>query len=337
MKIKQVSEELGVRYVLEGSFRKSGDKVRITAQLIDATTGHHLWAERYDRELKDIFDLQDEITQKILTSLDVKLADGEQARSWRKITKNPKLYQKLRQALEYFRKFTPEGNHKAREMYKETVDLDPEPIGYFMLGWTYLIEEWYGWSKSPKKSLRKAAEFGQKALELDDSLPEAHSLMGCIHLVKREYDKAVEWGQRSIDLRPNGADVLTLYAITLRNVGRMEEAISLHEKAIRLNPIPPIHYLSYLGACYSGTERYEDAINILKRALKINPEDFHTNISLTVAYSLSGRESEAKATAEKVLKLNPNFSLGWYEKTLTYKNLADREHFINALRKAGLK
>ena len=246
VKIKQVAEELGVKYVLEGSFRKSGDKVRITAQLIDATTGHHLWAERYDRELKDIFDLQDEITQKILTSLDVKLADGEQARLWRKTTRNPKIYEKWRQALEYFRKFTPEGNHKAREMYKETVDLDPEPIGYLMLGWTYLIEEWYGWSKFPKKSLGKAAEFAQKALELDDSLPEAHSLMGCIHLVKREYDKAVEWGQRSVDLSPNGADVLTLYAVTLRNVGRMEEAIALHEKAIRLNPLPPIHYLSYL-------------------------------------------------------------------------------------------
>ena len=337
VKIKQVAEELGVKYVLEGSFRKSGDKVRITAQLIDATTGHHLWADRYDRELKDIFDLQDEITQKILTSLDVKLADGEQARSWRKTIKNPKIYEKSRQALEYFRKFTPGDNHKAREMWKELVALDPEFIhGYGMLGWTYLIEVWYGWSKIPKKSLGKAAEFAQKVLDLDESIAEGPCLMGCIHLVKREYDKAVEWGQRSVDLSPNGADVLTLYAVTLGNVGRWEEAISLHEKAIRLNPLPPIHYLSSLGACYSATGRYEDAIKILKRALKINPEDFFTNIHLTIAYSLSGRESEAKATAKKVLKLNPKFSLGWYEKTLLYKNLADKELIISALRKAGL-
>jgi len=337
VKIKQVAEELGVKYVLEGSFRKSGEKVRITAQLIDATTGHHLWADRYDRELKDIFDLQDEITQKILTSLDVKLADGEQARLWRKTTRNPKIYEKWRQALEYFRKFTPGDNHTAREMLKALVALDPEFIsGFVLLGWTYLIEVWGGWSKSREKSLGKAVEFAQKALDLDESAAEAHALMGSIHLVKREYDKAVESGKRSVALSPNGADVLQLYAITLGFVGRREEAISLLEKAIRLNPLPPIHYLFGLGGSYSGAGRYEDAIKIYKRALKINPEDFWTNIGLTAAYSLSGRESEAKATAKKILRLNPKFSLEWYEKTLLNKNPADKERMINALRKAGL-
>ena len=339
VKIQQVAEDLGVQYVLEGSFQKSGDRLRITAQLIDAITGHHLWTDRYDRELKDIFALQDEIIQKILTSIRVKLTEGEQARLLSKSTSNLKVYLKHLQATEISRQYSPDSNVKAREMWEETIEIDPEfSLGYTELGWTYLNEVWFGWSKSPEKSMEMAVEFAQKALDLDESSPDAHILMGSIFLGKRQYDKAITWGKRAVSLSPNSAGIMATLAIILNNAEKPEEAIPFFKKAIRLNPFPPAWYLNSLGWAYKKAGQYEDSIRAVKRALTINPKMWPAHLSLISLYSRLGRDSEAKAAVKEFLSLYPEFRI---TESLTKrgfdKNRAHTDDFIAEIRKAGLK
>jgi adenylate cyclase len=339
VKIQQVAEDLGVQYVLEGSFQKSGDRLRITAQLIDAITGHHLWADRYDRELKDIFALQDEIIQKILTSIRVKLTEGEQARLLSKSTSNLKVYLKHLQANEISGQFSPDSNLKAREMWEETIEIDPEfSIGYSALGWTYLKEVWFGWSKSREKSMEMAVEFAQKALDLDESSPDAHSLMGGICLGKRQYDKAITWGKRAVTLSPNNSGIMALFAITLNNAEKSEEAILYFKKAIRLNPFPPAYYLNSLGWAYRKVGQYEDAIKAIKRALTINPKFYLAHLTLISNYSRLGRDSEAKAAVKEFLSLYPKFTIAEsLAKPGFDKDRAVNDLFIADIRKAGLK
>ena len=338
VKVQQVGRELGVRYILEGSVRKAGDRVRITAQLIDAATGGHLWSERYDRDLKDIFALQDEITMKILTAVRVKLTEGEQARLYAKGAVNLDSFMKVLQGVPYFYRFNKEGNIQARQMFEEAIALEPKnPGAYTLLGWTYLMEVWFGSSKSPGKSMEQAAELAQKALALDDTLDLPHSLMGNIYLLKRQYEKAIAEDERAVALNPNGADAHAHLGKTLNYVGRPEEAIALLKKAIRLNPIPPNWYLFTLGDGYRLAGQYEEAIPVYKRVLHLNPDDILTHTGLAATYSLLGREEQARAEASEVLRIEPKFSLEYFVKTLPFKNQADTERLIDSLRKAGLK
>ena len=336
VKVQQVGKELGVRYVLEGSVRKAGDRVRITAQLVDTATGGHLWSERYDRNLKDIFALQDEITMKILTAVQVKLTDGEQARLYAKGAVNLDSFMKVLQGMQYFYRFNRESNIQARRMFEEAITLEPKNAGaYTSLGWTYLMEVWFGPSESSGTYMERAAELAQKALALDDTLDPPHSLLGNIYLMSRQYEKAIDQAKRAVDLNPNGADVHAHLGMILNYVGRRGEAIGLLSKAIRLNPIPPNWYLFTLGDAYFLAGQHEEAVAAYKRALYSNPDDVRTHAGLAATYSLLGREEETRAAVAEVFRLEPTFSIG-YVKTLPFKNKADIELLIEALRKAGL-
>jgi len=338
VKVQQVGEELGVRYVLEGSVRKAGDRVRITAQLIDAFTGHHLWADRYDRDLKDIFALQDEITIKILTALRVTLTEGEQARLYDKGTENLDSFLKILRGMHYFLRFNEDDNAVARQMFEEAVPLDPEnPMAYTLLGWTHMMDVWYGSSESPGKSMERASELAQKALALDETRDYAHSLLGHISLMIRQHEKAIAEGERAVALNPNGADAHAHLAMTLSYVGRLEEAIALFKKAMRLNPMPPNWYLTNLATAYRHAGQYEEAIASLQKVLQRNPDDLIAHINLAASYSMGGREEEARAEAAEVLRIDPKFSLEYFAKTIPYKNQADTGLAIDVLRKAGLK
>jgi adenylate cyclase len=338
VKVQEIGRELGVRYVLEGSVRKAGDRVRITAQLIEATTGSHLWAERYDRDLKDIFALQDEITMKILMALQVKLTEGEQARVLGKGTENYQAYVKILQGREHIYLMNREGVVLARQSFEEAVALDPEfAVAYTYLAWTYLLEVLVGFSDSPGQSMARAVEFAQKALGLDDSLADAHALLGSIYLVQRQWEKAVAEGERSVALNPNSADNIGLLGMTLYSVGRPEEAVALLEKAIRLNPMPPDWILEQLATAYRMMGRYEEAIAELKKVLHRNPDYSGAWLNLAVIYSLLGREEEARAAAGEVLRIDPKFSVEHFAKTILHKNQADIELAVEALRKAGLR
>jgi adenylate cyclase len=338
VKVQQVGEELGVRYVLEGSVRKAGDRVRITAQLVDATTGGHVWSERYDRDLKDIFVLQDEITMRILTALRVTLTVGEQARVYDKTTEDLDCFLKGLQGLHHFLRFNEDDNVVARQMFEEIIPLDPEnPMAYTMLGWTHVMDVWYGSSESTGKSMERASELAKKALALDDTQDYAHSLLGHISLMMRQYDVAIKEGERAIALNPNGADAHAHLAMTLHYAGRLEEAIVLFKRAMRLNPMPPNWYLVNLANAYGHAGQREESIAALQKALQRNPDDLLARIGLATSYCMAGRAEEARAEAAEILRIDPKFSLEYYAKTLPFKNQALTEIAIDALRKAGLK
>jgi len=206
VQVQKVGRELGVRYVLEGSVLKSGDRVRITAQLVDATTGYYLWTERYDRPLKDIFALQDEIVQKIVTTLKLQLTLWEQGILVRKSTDNLEAYDYYLRGLEYHFRFTQEAFAQARHMYEKAIELDPKyAAAYASLGWTYVAAWAYQWSQDPR-TLERAFELAQRAVALDDSLPIAHSLLGRVHLSKKRHEQAIAEAERAIALDPNYAE-----------------------------------------------------------------------------------------------------------------------------------
>jgi adenylate cyclase len=338
VKVQQVAEELGVRYVLEGSVRKAGDKIRITAQLVDALTGHHLWAERYDRNLKDIFAVQDEITKKIITAMQVKLTEGEQARATAKGTNNLEAYLKCLQANEIIARLTIESNALAKQLAKEAIALDPEYAwAYYVLGRVHQLDVWLRASKSPKQSIAKAMELFQKAIALDDTFAEAHVRLGFLFSMIRQHDKGVALAEKAVALNPNSSTAHFYLGKVLIFAGRWEESIPEYKKAIRLNPVPPHLYLWSLGLSYCWTGQYEEAITLCEKAVRQAPDSLLDRMMMAVVYSLSGRDEEARAEAAEVLRISPKFTLAKFEKKLTYKKKADRERFLGSLRKAGLK
>jgi len=337
VKIKQVSEELGVQYVLEGSVQRSADRIRITAQLIDALKGHHLWAERYDRDLKDLFALQDEITIKIITALQVKLTAGETAQLVGKSTKNLQAVLKVLEARESFYTITKEGFAQARRLSEEAIALDPEyAAAYVYLGSTHFMDVTMGSSKTPEESLKLAFEFTRKAIALDDSEPTAHSILGFLYVMTKQYNQGIAECERAIVLAPNSANASIWMGNVLTLFGRHEEAVRYAEQALRLDPLPVGWYFRGLGNAYFGAGRYEEAITAHKKALQRAPNDIVTHLALTTAYSWAGRLEEARAQAAEVLRINPKFSVEQSEKRSLWKNQADLERYYGGLRKAGL-
>lgn len=337
VKIRQVSRELGVKYVLEGSVRSAGERLRITAQLIDGTTEQHLWTERYDRPMRDIFAIQDDITLQIVVAMQVNLTEGEQARLRAKGTDNLDAYFEYLKANEYFIKFNKSCNILARQTFERVINLDPGyASAHSALAGTYLIESWFGWTDSPEQSIAKAFECSQKGLSFDETDAWAHAVMGTRHLISRQWEKAVEEGERSIALSPNSADIFALYAITLKSVERVDEALIMIEKAIRLNPMPPEWYLHELANCYRLLARYEEAIMVLKKNLDRNPDYVMSRINLTATYSMAGNLDRAQAQAKEVLRLYPDFSAGRFMKGFPYKDQKIIDDFIENLCKAGL-
>jgi len=336
--VQQVGRELGVHYVLEGSVQKSGDRVRIIAQLIDAMTGHHKWAETYDRELHDIFAIQDEITMSIMHALQIELTEGDQWRYWADQTSNLKAFSKLLKGFEYFYRFTKEDNAQARKLFEDAIALDPDYASpYSLLGWTHLNSIHFSWSNNPLESFEKAEIFAQKAIAINDAMDHAHSLLSQILIFKRQYDRAIEEAETAVTIAPNGSLAYALFAFTLNFAGRSKDAISMLKKAIRLNPIPPAFYSFFLGLAYRGVGRYEDALKAYQKALPQYPDTTVVQLGLAACYSALGRKQEARKAVAEVLKLNPEFSLDLYTMTVPFKNQSDLEHHLEDLRKAGLQ
>jgi len=339
VKVQQIGRELGVGYVLEGSVRRAGQRVRITAQLIEADTGHHLWAERYDRELKDIFDLQDEITVRIMREMQVKLTEGEQACEWlRRGPENLEAYERGLRGMELFRRFSPEDNFQARRLFEEGIALDRQsPGNYVMLAWTHVVDVLNGSSESPVRAVEQAAELAKTALALDESQADAHSLLGYIHLLKRKFESAVEEGEKAVALNPNGADAHVWLAMILTSAGRSGEAIRLLTKAMRLNPFPPNWYHSCLGNAYLMAGRNEEAVEAYGRALEKSPGYLIARLGLAASLWRLGRVEEAGKAVKEVYHLEPRFSLEQFAATTPFKNRADLELMVDSLRKAGLR
>ncbi len=340
VKAQKVAEDLGVRYILEGSVQRAGDRLRITAQLIDAASGYHLWADRYDRGLQDLFALQDEITLKIVSALQVKLSVGVQTRLTRKIKPNFEAWSYGVRGYGHMMRHTKADNAKAREFFERAASLAP---GYAMLitalGWTYWEDAHHGWSESRGESLLRAVELAKKALALDDSDPTIHSLWGAIYLLQRRYDQAIAEGEKSVALGPNQAFPHLMLAMYLHHTGRYKEALPLVRKAMRLNPYYPSSYLDLLGGVYLQMGEYEKATEAFKMLVVREPHRIVGHQGLAIAYIRLGRKEQARSEVAELLRLFPEYSLEVYRKQAHGRDMdpAVVESRIEALREAGLK
>lgn len=273
----------------------------------------------------------------IMIALQVRLTEGEQASLQAKYTNNLEAYVNYLQANEHFKKFSKEESVLAKKKYQESIALEPEYApAYAGLAAVYLQEAWLGWSKTPEQSIAEAMQYAQKCVALDESLSYAHAILGLIHLVLRQWDKAIEEMEIAVSLNPNEADSVVRLAITYRTVGRVEEALSMLEKALSLNPMPPNWYLHEFGSCYRLMGRYEEAIAVNKRVLNRSPDYLNSRLNLIVTYMMSGEEEAARKEAVEVLKQRPDFSIERFLKHFPYKDQKIIDGFRVDLRKAGL-
>ena len=342
IKVQKVAEDLGIRYVLEGSIQKASNRIRITGQLIDATTGHHLWAEQYDRVLEDLFAVQDEITLAIVSSLQVKLTDGEQARLRHRSTDNLQAWSYAVKGYSFYERITKDDNAKARELFEKAVQLDPDYAwAWTMLGSIYFIDTRYGWHRPREESFKKLVECMQKSMELDPSDPDIHCLRGQYYSWQKEHDKAVAAGEKSIVLGPNNAENHAELGMFYRHAGRFEDSIRVSEKAIRLHPYYPDWYLYNLEYSYYYLGQHEKAIALAKKHIELiesrgGTDTFWQHLILAQNYIRLGQDKEARYHATEALKQNPEYTFKWEREGSMYKDPALIEQQIEDLRKAGL-
>ena len=334
VKVQQVSRELGVRYVVEGSVQKSGDRVRITVQLIDATTGEHLWAKTYDRNLKDIFALQDEITIRILGAIGEKLLGGGPSQI--KGTDNVEAYLKWLKAITLNAR--NQATHRlARQMFEEVVSLDPAFAGgYIGLGWSIIAAVQNGWSNSPKRDLKRAFNLAQKTIGLDQSLATPHLLLGWIYLTTGKNEKAIAEAQRAVALVPNDLFAIGSLGNFLAWADRPEEAISVLTRAYRLCPFNAEWMPVFMGNAYYVAGRYEEALSYFKKLQGMNPDNLWAYMTPASIYGQLGRDKEAHVAAKDILRIDPSFSVKHWEKWPGCKNRDKWNQWLDGIRKAGL-
>jgi len=336
VKVEQISRELGVRYVLEGSVRRADDHVRINAQLIDGTTGGHIWAERYDREITEIYSLQDQLTQPLVEALALKLIPEEQERIRLKETENPEAYDLALRGWAYFQQYSQETNALAKEMFEKAIELDPSYSSVHIgLVWTKLIAWRLGWSQDPH-IMEQVLQMARKSVALNESLPDAHVLLGSVYLWRTQHDEAIEELERAIALDPNDVEALYSLASAMTFVGKPNEAIELIKKAMRLNPHYPERYVYNLGRAYFQIGRYREAIPALTEAHVKNPNFPPVLYYMAASYANMGELDRAREKVEEIKRIRPNFRSEIENEMSLYKYEKDLKRLNEGLRKAGL-
>ncbi len=338
--IQDVSRELGARYILEGSVQRSTDRVRITAQLIDGHTGGHLWAERYDRQLEDIFAVQDDVTEMIVGTLASgyggRLRKAWQRRTERKATENFQAFDCFMRAMDTIH-FTKDDIRRAGELFEEAIRLDPNYAkAYAKRAWLHIADAAYGWSEDYDGSMAKGLEFATKSLEADDSESWAHWALAGYYWNNGRHDLALSELDEAIELNPNDAEVLTDIGLCLSYAGRAEEGLESAHKAMRINAHSPQWFLMQLGQIYFDARQYEQAVTTLENLRSL--ETTLTRLYLAASHAALDQSSKAEEAIERVLELDPLATLEkWANVNLApYADQKDLEHFRENLRKAGL-
>jgi tetratricopeptide (TPR) repeat protein len=322
-----------VRYVLEGSVQISKDRIRVAAQLIDTIAGTHLWVERYDRPLTDVFQVQDEVTREIVGSLAGKLYQAEIARALLKHPDSLDAYDLVLRAVEIQLRFTPSDNSKARELLQKAIALDPNYArAYSVLAWNYLHDFRYYHPARPQESYQKALDLASKAVALDPSLGWGHGALGDTLLWGRKHHQALAQFEEGRKANPNDADLLTLSAETYAWMGQPKEAIHLIKQAMRLNPFYPNWYPWDLAWAQYLAHDYEGAIETLRQMSPMG----QARALLAASLAQLGRMEEAHAEAQKFLKDNPTFSDSDWASHAPFLHDKDRQHWLEGAIKAGL-
>ncbi len=336
--VRQAAKELGVRYVLEGSVRKAGDRIRITAQLIDAASGTHVWAERYDRKLEDIFAIQDEITLILATEMAVNLTEGEQARLRYATTTNVEAWTHWMQGMAHYRTGVPSKDRlgPARQCWEKALALDPGSASInAMLGFMSYADARFGWWDDRETALKKGHAYVDRAFEIDPDNADAHMVSGLLLMLQMRHAEAVAHARKSVELAPGSADAAVFACFVLASSGFPEEAVTQIEKAIALSPRYPPTYLGHLGNAYRLAGRLDDAITAFKEYSRRSP-GFGLS-DLVIAYQQKGDPDQARSAARALIAAKADFTVAGWAKT--QQNRSDAEQVkteMAALRAAGL-
>lgn len=326
--VRDVGRELGVRYVLEGGVQRADSRVRITAQLVDAKSGYHIWAERYDREVRDIFAVQDEVTQQIVRALSVKVTEAERIRFGRAPTGVLEAYDLVLRGDVERKRTTRESNAEARRLFTLALELDPRyAVAYAGLGWVVLQRWQFLWS-ADRQTLEQARELAERAIALDNTLGDAHRLLAQTSLWQKEHDRAIAEAQRGVALDPNDADGYETLAEILGWSGRADESIRVIRQAMRLNPHYPFFYLWTLGHAYFLTERRQEALAAFAKIVQQNPNFVPAYAYRAIALSELGRTKEAREAWEEANRISPGASLSNIRERLPYKRSADLDRVL---------
>jgi adenylate cyclase len=337
VKVQEIGRDLGVRFVLEGSIRKAGNRVRITAQLIDAGSGGHLWAERFDRELTDIFATQDEVVEKIVAALAVNLTQGEAQRLRRRGTASVEAYETWLRARELLSRSTREAIAQAKAMYRRAIEIDPNfAAPHAGLSLATISEYVSDWAADPQEALDEAERWARRALELDDQEPVSHMALGNVMLWRRNHDGALDECRRMIALDPNFAQGHSATGLALMYAGRAAEALEAFAIAKRLDPHSPSIVLHFVAQANFSLGRYEAAAEHLLERIARTPATDSSRMLLAACYGHRGRAEEARAVWAELMKINPGFSLAQRERVLPYKEPRDFQRIADGLAKAGL-
>jgi TolB-like protein/Tfp pilus assembly protein PilF len=336
VRVSKISRELGADYLLEGCIRKDGNRLRVTSRLIDATTDSPIWAERYDRELKDIFALQDDLTMQIVSKLGAEFSGADMSLLRGKGTTNIDAYLNYLHALHHRFRLTPEDNIKQREYLLEALELDPEfSSAYALLAHTHLLDLRYRTTNSRETSLNSAHALASKAIALDNRNPDAYLTLGWVNRHRRNHEKAIENSRKAVQFAPNYAFARTTLGIELMFADRLTEAIPVFEKAIRLDPNSLGHFWN-IGETYRNLGQYKKALEYLTSAKQQQPNHFAVYLNLAACHVELGNNKQAQSAASKALQLKPDFSLDAWSDFLPYKNRDRVSKWIESLRKAGL-
>ncbi len=338
VKVRDVARDLGVRYVLEGSVRRAGGRVRINAQLIDASTGGHLWAERYDREAAGVFEVQDAVTRDIVSALSVTLSPGEEADVFERETDSLAAYEAVLRGREHLSQMTRDGVAEAKIWFEKAIEFDPDYArAYVNLGFLH-YNEWRLWGIDRDVNLDRALALGQKAAELDETLAGAYVLMALTHQYRGRHDAAEAEAQKALVLEPTHAETLGNLGGFLKRSGRGRQAVPVLEKAMRLEPFHPPHWLSWLGQAYFESGDHADAIRILEQAAEREPDYIATYVYLAASYGSAGYKEKAGEVGKEVLRLNPDFTVSAFKAyvSVSNRNACGVDRAVQALRLAGL-
>jgi len=335
--MRDVCRELGVRYALEGSVRRAGSRVRITAQLIDGRDGGHVWAERYDRELLDIFDVQDAVTRDIVSALEITLSPGERERLDRRHTEHLEAYEYFLRGRDQAFRDTPEANAHARAMLERAIELDPAfSLGFSHLSRNHVIAYVNRWGDTPDRSLALAMELGEHAIELDETNPHAYFAVAAAAVWMKQHERAIAAAEKCLGIDPNFAEGHAVFGLILVYSGQPHEAIASLHRAMRLDPHYRDIYLHLLALAHVQLEDFEQAAAVLKRRLVRKPESDISRVLLAAIHGHMNRLEEARSQWAEALRINPDYSIAHRRAILPYRNPADFERILDGLRKAGL-
>lgn len=332
-----IGKQLGVNHALDGGMRRSGDRVRITARLVETSRGRQVWAKRFDCRLDDIFAVQDEITQEIIVAMDVQLVSGSVARVIRQAFRNPGAIESYYRGWGALFRSSRADILLAQQMAEKTIRLEPEsPVGYSLAAFSHWWAVAQHASDNVSLALDQATKLARQAMHLKDATGLPDLVLAQIHLLQREHEQALSAAGDSLIVRPSCHASYAVKANVLNYMGRFAEAVELAEFAIRLAPIYPSYYSMILAAAYYGNQRYEDAIASAEVSLSIDPQNLDALLVIACANIALDRIQESHQAAREVMQLRPTFSLGKYTASQPYKDPKDLEKMTAMLRKAGL-